>query len=101
MRKNEILEVIIVSSPEEEYYDGIRIAVELIKPENGMLCIRPCYYMKRIRRDGKFYWCLIPRPLNISPKKANRIIKAINELSTKYFRIYESIIIDTEISRSI
>jgi len=82
--KHQILDSILICYEES---NRMRCEVQLVSRTNGSVGIRTCYYKEMVRKDGKRYWNIVPRPLVIAPTYAYKTACAIIELSTKYFRI--------------
>ena len=79
-----------VFSSEEDQRKGIYKAVQLVKPTDGPVEIRVCYYTKRRRGDGSEWWGLSPRPAHFLPEEAQSIAKGISELAEKFMLIADS-----------
>jgi hypothetical protein len=88
-RQYKVLDEYIFST-EEERSKGIYKAVQLVKPADGPVEIRVCYYTRRRRNDGSEWWGLSPRPPHFLPEEAKKVAEGITELANKY-----TIIIDT------
>lgn len=89
-RKYKVLDEHIFSSSEDERM-GIYKAVQLVKPFDGPVEIRVCYYTKRRRNDGSEWWGLSPRPPYFLPEEAQKVAEGITELAEKYAVISDSI----------
>ena len=85
-RQYKVLDEMVFSSSEEEKR-GIYKAVQLVKPCDGQVEIRVCYYTRRRRNDGSEWWGLSPRPLAFAPEEAQVVAEGINELAEKYMMI--------------
>ena len=89
-RRYSILDQIVFSTDEEEVM-GIRKEVQLVKPPDGPIELRVCYYTRRRNPDGTEWWGLSPRPLTFSPHEAGIVSEAINHLSEKYYLLRTAI----------
>ena len=89
-RQYKILEEAIVSTPDEQR-KGIMRVLQLVKPMDGPVEIRLCYYTKRQRMDGSEWWGLSPRPTHFRPEDADIVANGILELAEKYMLTKESI----------
>ena len=78
-----VLDEIVFSSSVEEAM-GIHKAVQLVKPSDGPVEIRVCYYTRRRRNDGSEWWGLVPRPLHFQPEEAQQVADGILVLAKKY-----------------
>jgi hypothetical protein len=85
-RKYKVLDEFVFSSSDEERM-GFYKAVQLVKPADGSIEIRVCYYTKRRRNDGTEWWGLSPRPLHFRPDEAKMVADGITELARKYMVI--------------
>ena len=82
-RHYKVLDEVILSS-EKERAKGIYKAVQMVKPVDGSVEIRVCYYTKRKRNDGSEWWGLSPRPPHFSPDEARDVAQGIIRLVDKY-----------------
>ncbi len=89
-RKYKVLDEHIFSSSEDDRM-GIYKAVQLVKPMDGPVEIRVCYYTKRRRNDGSEWWGLSPRPPHFPPEEAKKVADGISELANKYNVIASSV----------
>jgi hypothetical protein len=89
-RQYKVLDEFIFSSSDDEQ-KGIYKAVQLVKPVDGPVEIRVCYYTKRRRNDGSEWWGLSPRPPHFLPEEAQKVADGITELAEKYSVILDSI----------
>jgi len=89
-RKYKVLDEHIFST-DEEMAKGIYKAVQMVKPMDGPVEIRVCYYTKRRRNDGTEWWGLSPRPPHFLPEEAQMVAEGITELADKYTSISDSI----------
>jgi hypothetical protein len=85
-RQYKVLDEMVFSSSEEEKR-GVYKAVQLVKPCDGQIEIRVCYYTRRRRNDGSEWWGLSPRPLSFAPEVAQIVAEGISELAEKYMMI--------------
>ena len=90
-RKYKVLDEYVFSTDAEEQ-KGFHKAVQLVKPVDGPVEIRVCYYTRRTRNDGTEWWGLSPRPLAFSPEEADIVAKGISELAEKYMMIRSEIV---------
>ena len=90
-RKYRVLDEVIFSNGDDER-KGIYKAVQLVKPIDGPVEIRVCYYTKRRRNDGSEWWGLSPRPPHFAPEEAQMVANGITELAEKYIMISDSIL---------
>lgn len=88
-RHYRVLDEVVLSS-EEDDRRGIYRAVQLVKPSDGPVEIRVCYYTRRRRGDGSEWWGLSPRPPHFPPEEAQRIAQGISELAEKFMLILDS-----------
>ncbi len=89
-RRYKVLDEQIFSNADDEM-KGIHKAVQLVKPKDGPVEIRVCYYTRRRRNDGSEWWGLSPRPLHFLPEEAQLVANGITELAEKYIMISDSI----------
>jgi hypothetical protein len=89
-RQYKVLDEYIFSS-DGEIARGIYKAVQMVRPVDGPVEIRVCYYTKRRRNDGSEWWGLSPRPPHFSPEEAYKVAQGITELASKFLDIEESI----------
>ena len=89
-RKYKVLDEYLIST-EKELSMGIYKAVQMVKPNDGPVEIRICYYTRRRRNDGSEWWGLAPRPPHFLPEEAKKVAEGISELADKYFIIKQSI----------
>ena len=89
-RKYKVLDEYNFSNEEDERR-GIHKAVQLVKPMDGPVEIRVCYYTRRRRNDGSEWWGLAPRPPHFLPDEAKKVADGISEMATKYSMIASSI----------
>ena len=94
-RKYKVLDEFEFSTPEDRK-KGIYKAVQLVKPMDGSVEIRVCYYTKRKRGDGTEFWGLSPRPTHFRPEEAKVVAEGITGLAEKYINIKDSIGSDME-----
>ena len=92
-RQYKVLDELVFSTSEEEQ-KGIHKAVQLVKPVDGPVEIRVCYYTRRRRNDGTEWWGLSPRPPHFRPEEAKVVADGINELAEKYTVIKDSLLGD-------
>ena len=88
-RHYRVLDEFVLSSEDDERR-GIHRAVQLVKPPDGPLEIRVCYYTRRRKADGSEWWGLSPRPPHFPPDEARRIAQGIIELADKCKLIADS-----------
>ncbi|MCK5252235.1 MAG: hypothetical protein KAQ96_04770 [Thermoplasmata archaeon] len=89
-RQYKVLDEFIFSAAEDEK-KGIYKAVQLVKPVDGPVEIRVCYYTKRRRNDGSEWWGLSPRPPHFLPEEAKKVAEGITELAEKFILISDSV----------
>jgi hypothetical protein len=89
-RKYKVLDEFVFSSKEDEA-KGIHKAVQMVKPIDGSIEIRVCYYTRRRRNDGTEWWGLAPRPAHFLPEEGKMVASGITELADKYIMIKGSI----------
>ena len=89
-RRYKVLDEVVFSTPDEEK-KGISKAVQLVKPSDGPMEIRVCYYTRRTRNDGSEWWGLSPRPLAFKPEEATVVAEGIMDLANKYIIIKNEI----------
>lgn len=89
-RKYKVLDEHIIST-DAEMSKGIYKAVQMVKPADGSVEIRVCYYTKRRRNDGTEWWGLSPRPPHFLPEEAQKVAEGITELADKYALISDAI----------
>ena len=89
-RHYRVLDEVVLSSDEEEQM-GIHKAVQLVKPADGRVEIRVCYYTRRRRNDGTEWWGLSPRPPHFAPEEAKVVADGITRLAEKYLVIRDSV----------
>lgn len=89
-RQYKVLDEYILSSEEDEKR-GIYKAVQMVKPVDGPVEIRICYYTRRRRNDGTEWWGLSPRPPHFLPEEAREVAQGITELADKYTVISDAL----------
>jgi len=89
-RQYKVLDEFRLSSGEEERMGHYK-AVQLVKPCDGPVEIRVCYYTRRRRNDGTEWWGLVPRPLSFAPEEAKVVADGIIQLAEKCLAIKQAI----------